>query len=208
MSTVVQVAPPRVRLSTLPLEQTRGIWAMWCVIATEGTLFACLFAAYYYLGNNKDRWAQESAPDLMFPFVMLAILLSSSVVLMWGEKQVKAGNFRAGRFAVWGTIVLGIAFLGMQSFEYYSNWTILAPYSDSYGSIFYTITSLHGAHVCVGLLMLAFLGILPRYGDTERTPHRPYQTIAMYWHFVDVVWIFIVTLLYVVPTLQRLHHGG
>lgn len=208
MSSLVQVAPPRVKLSTLPLEQNRGVWAMWCVIATEGTLFACLFAAYYYLGNNKDRWAQESAPDLLFPFILLAILLSSSAVLMWGERQVKARHYAAGRAAVWLTILLGLVFLCMQGFEYYSNWMLLAPYSDSYGSIFYTITSLHGAHVCVGLLMLVFLGVLPRYGETARTPHRPYRTIAMYWHFVDVVWVFIVVLLYVIPAIQRLHHGG
>lgn len=206
MSSVVQVAPPRARLSTLPLEQRRGMHAMACLISTEAMLFACMFAAYYYLGNGMDRWAQESAPDLSFPFMLLAILVSSSLILLWGERQLRTKSYRAARAAVWVTIVFGLAFLSLQGFEYYSNWMILAPYNDSYGSIFYAITMLHGAHVCVGLLMLIFLGFLPRYGDTARTPHRPYKTLAMYWHFVDVVWVFIVVLLYVIPHFQRLSH--
>jgi len=206
VSSVIEVAPPRAKLSHLPLEQRRGIHAMWCLIATEAMLFACMFAAYYYLGNNKDRWAQESAPELIFPFSLLAILLSSSAILYWGERQLKAHNYSRARLAVWVTIVFGLGFLSLQGFEYYSEWMNIAPYSDSYGSAFYAITMLHGAHVCVGLLLLFYLGILPRYGETERTPHQPYETLSMYWHFVDAVWIFIVVLLYVIPHFQRLHH--
>lgn len=208
MSSQVQIAPPRARLSQLPFDQDRGRHAMWCVIITESMLFVCMFAAYYYLGSNKDRWAVESAPVLWFPFLMLGILLSSSAILYWGETQLKTHNYGLARLAVWGTILFGLTFLSVQGYEYYSNWKDLAPYSDSYGSVFYAITTLHAAHVCAGLLMLIYLGVLPRYGETERTPHRPYKTLAMYWHFVDVVWIFIVTFLYVVPNIQRLHHAG
>ncbi len=206
MSSVVQVAPPRAKLSSLPIEQNRGKHAMWFVIATEAMLFACMFAAYYYLGNNKDRWAHESAPELSFPFILLAILLSSSAILFFGEQQVKKANYTAGRIAVWITILFGLVFLCLQGYEYYSEWMTTAPYNDSYTSAFYAITMLHGAHVCVGVLLLFYLGIMPRYGETLRTPHRPYTTLAMYWHFVDAVWIFIVALLYVIPNIQRLHH--
>jgi heme/copper-type cytochrome/quinol oxidase subunit 3 len=179
---------------------------MWCVIATEAMLFVCMFASYYYLGSNKDRWSIELPPELTFPFILLAILLASSFVLHWGEKRVQEERFGAGRIALWITVLMGLVFLGLQGYEYYDHWKELTPQSDSYGSIFYTITSLHAAHVIVGLLMLAYIGILPRYGLTRRTPHRPYTTVALYWHFVDVVWIFIVALLYVIPNLQRMHH--
>jgi len=206
VSSTACIAPPRSGLSTLPIDQRRGLWAMWAVIATEAMLFLCMFGAYYYLGNNKDRWSQESPPELRFPLILLVILLSSSFVLHWGERQVESKHFRPARIALWVTVLLGVVFLSIQSVEYYHHWSELAPYSDSYGSIFYTITSLHAAHVTLGLMMLVYVGILPRYGATVRTPHRPYSAVALYWHFVDVVWVFIVILLYVIPNLQRMSH--
>ena len=207
LSSAVQIPPPRTRLATLPIDQQRGLNAMWLVILTEAMLFVCMFGAYYYLGSNKDRWGEESPPDLMFPFILLAILLGSSIVLHWGERQVRVERFGAARIALWITVVLGIVFTVIQSIEYVTQWKQLSISSDSYGSIFYTITSLHGAHVIVGLLMLAYVGIQPRFGKTMRSPHKPYETVARYWHFVDVVWIFIVALLYVVPHFQAIAHG-
>jgi heme/copper-type cytochrome/quinol oxidase subunit 3 len=123
-------------------------------------------------------------------------------VLAWGERQVKAERFAAGGLALWITVFMGLGFLTLQGFEYADHWKNLAPYSDSYGSIFYAITTLHAAHVIAGLLLLGYVGILPRYGKSRRSPHTAYKTVALYWHFVDVVWIFIVLLLYVVPHIQ------
>jgi len=207
VSSAVQIPPPRVQLATLPVDQRRGIWGMWCVIATEAMLFMCIFGAYYYPGSNKDRWATENPSPLHYPLILLVILLSSSFVLAWGEKQVKLDRFGAAALALWITVALGFIFLGVQGFEYRSHWAELAPYSNSYGSIFYTITSLHAAHVIVGLLMLIYVGLLPRFAKAFRSPHQAYETIALYWHFVDVVWIFIVALLYVMPHFQVHHHG-
>lgn len=206
MSSLVQVPPPRAKLSTLEVDQTRGIWGVWWVIATEAMLFTSMFGAYYYLGNNKDRWAIEKPPHLVYPFILLAILLSSSVILHWGEKQVLKEHFSTGRKALWVTVALGLLFLALQGFEYASEWKDITPDSDSYGSIFYTITSLHAAHVIVGVLLLMYVGVYPRYGFTRRSPHRPYQVVARYWHFVDAVWVFIVVLLYCVPHLLRYYH--
>ena len=207
MSSAVQIPPPRVQLATLPVDQRRGIWGMWCVIATEAMLFMCMFGAYYYLGSNKDRWATENPSPLQYPLILLVILLSSSIVLAWGEKQVKLERYGAAALALWITVALGFIFLGVQGFEYRSHWAELAPYSNSYGSIFYTITSLHAAHVIFGLLMLMYVGVLPRFAKALRSPHQVYETIALYWHFVDVVWIFIVVLLYIMPHFQVHHHG-
>ena len=84
--------------------------------------------------------------------------------------------------------------------------TILTPDTNSYGSIFYTITTLHAAHVIVGVLVLMYVGFQPHYGFARRSPHRPYEVATLYWHFVDAVWIFVVALLYVVPNIQRYYH--
>ncbi len=205
MSTV-QIPPPKVSLATLPLDQKRGIHCMWCVIATEAMLFVAMFGAYYYLGSNKDRWADEVAPKWWIALILMAILLASSAVLLWGEHQVKKERFAAGRIALWISVLMGIGFLALQGFEYSVEWKDVTPYSDTYGSIFYSITTLHAIHVIAGLLMLAYVGVMPRYGETRRTPHKPYKTAALYWHFVDVVWVFIVVFLYIIPSLQRYMH--
>ncbi len=163
------------------------------------SLFACLFVSYLYLGNNKNRWAVDKPPKMMLALIMLAVLLTSSVVLRWGEKQVKLRRYSSGRWALALTIVIGLVFLALQGFEYSDHWKTLTPFSNSYGSIFYTITTFHAAHLILGLLMLAYVLILPRYAPALQSPFRPYQTVALYWHFVDFVWIFIVLILYLIP---------
>ncbi len=202
MSTAVQVPERQIVLSDLPIDERRGWHGMWCLVTTEFMLFVCMFAAYYYLGNNKYRWQDDKPPHLLLAFVLLGILLASSAVLRWGELQVKALRFTAGRVALWVTVGMGLGFLVVQSFEYLNHWRELTPYSDSYGSIFYAITTLHALHVVVGLLLLGYVGILPYYGDTVGSPHRAYKTVSLYWHFVDFVWVVVVLLLYVVPNFQ------
>lgn len=205
MSTV-QIPPPQVSLATLPVDQKRGLHGMYCVIATEFMLFVAMFAAYYYLGSNKDRWADHVAPKWWLAVLLLIILLSSSFVLRWGEKQAESEHFGPARIALWITVLMGIGFLALQGFEYSVEWKDVTPYSDSYGSVFFSITTLHALHVIVGLMMLMFIGLMPRYGSTKRSPHKPYTTVALYWHFVDAVWILIVMLLYIIPNFQRYMH--
>jgi heme/copper-type cytochrome/quinol oxidase subunit 3 len=188
--------------ATFPIEDRRGIYGMYTVIATELSLFICLFASYYFLGGNKDRWAVDQPPKLHYALIMLVVLLSSSGVLIWGERQLNLQRQAAARAAILLTVLIGLGFLALQGFEYSEHWKTLTPASDSYGSIFYAITTFHAAHVIMGLLLLAYVGILPRYGPTIAPPYRPYRVVSLYWHFVDIVWIFIVALLYVVPNIQ------
>jgi heme/copper-type cytochrome/quinol oxidase subunit 3 len=175
---------------------------MYAIIATEASLFVCLFASYYFLGTRQDRWQIHEPPKLTYALILLAFLIVSSFVLQWGDRQVEAGRYGAARTALWITVGLGLVFMVLQALEYADHWKTLTPQSDSYGSIFYAITSFHALHVIVGLLMLAFVGFLPRYGPTLRPPYRAYHVAALYWHFVDIVWIFVVALLYVIPNLQ------
>jgi cytochrome c oxidase subunit III len=185
-----------------PVGDRRGIYAMYTVIATEFSLFVCLFASYYYLGSNKNRWPIDEPPKMHLALIMLGVLLTSSFVLHWGEEQLKRARHGAARIAILATLLIGLVFLALQAFEYMHHWKTLTPFSDSYGSIFYTITSFHAAHVLFGILLLGYVAALPRYGPTVAPPYRPYRTVALYWHFVDFVWIFIVVLLYIVPNMQ------
>jgi heme/copper-type cytochrome/quinol oxidase subunit 3 len=208
MTTTAYASPPREKPvhTHWPIDDRRGIYGMYTVIATELSLFICLFASYYFLGTNTDRWGTHEPPKLHYALIMLVVLLSSSLVLHWGEKQVKLQRQAAARGAIFATVLIGLAFMVLQTLEYKEHWKTLTPYSDSYGSIFYTITSFHAAHVIVGILLLAYTGCLPRYGPTLTPPYRPYRVAALYWHFVDFVWIFIVGLLYVVPNFQARGH--
>ena len=187
-----------------PIEMNRGVYAVWTVITTEAALFVCFFASYYFLGNNKDRWAIDTPPKMTLAFIMLAVLLSSSLVMMFGERMVKQQRYVAARIAVFGAVLMGIGFLVIQAFEYKDHWKTLTPYTDSYGSIFYTVVSFHAAHVVVGILLLCYLGILPSYKPSKLPPHRPYRVVSLYWHFVDAIWIFVVLLLYVIPHFQAI----
>lgn len=189
-----------------PVEVNRGVYGVAMVIITEAALFVCLFASYYFLGNNKDRWSIDIPPKLTLALVMLAILIASSLVMMWGERMVKRERYKLARSAVIVTVAMGLVFLAIQTAEYKDHWKTLTPFTDSYGSIFYTITTFHAAHVVMGVLMLCYLAILPQYGPSKFPPHRPYRVVALYWHFVDIVWIFVVALLYLVPNYQAYVH--
>jgi len=189
-----------------PLEADFGTYGIYTLIATESLLFVCLFASYFFL-NSDDRWTADQPPKLMYALIMLCVLLFSSFVLNWGERQMSAARYGAARAALWLTVLLGLGFTGFQCLEYADHWKTLTPMSDSYGSIFYAITTFHAAHVVMGLLILAYVGILPTYAPTRVPPYRPYHVAALYWHFVDIVWIFVVGLLYILPNLQGHPHA-
>lgn len=184
-------------------DDRRGTGGMLLLILSEALLFVVLFFSYYYLGRRAPRWPLDEPPKLPLALTMLAILLISSAVLHWGERGLKQGRRGRARLAVLGTLLLGIVFLVLQTIEYRDHLKTLRPTTDAYGSIFYTLTSFHAAHLVFGLLALGYVLLLPRLEPLERPPHRPLHNAALYWHFVDCVWIFIVALLYVAPNLTK-----
>ena len=197
---VPQIGPDEKRLLlTSILDTARGTWGMACAIATEAMLFVVLFFAYLYLRAEHQVWPLDDPPKTSYAYVMLAVLIASSVVLFAGEQLLKRGNDRAAKVMLGITIVLGIIFVVIQVSEYLDHLKTLSPRADAYSSIFYTITTIHGLHLLVGLGMLIFAFVAPRLDDHQRSPYRAMKNAAMYWHFVDIVWIAIVLVLYVGP---------
>lgn len=197
-------------MSTPPLAQAalvhddrRGTWAMLLFIVSEATLFGMLFFAYFYLGRNEPRWPVDDPPKLMLALIMLGILLVSSLVLVLAEKRLEAGRERDARRATAATFVLGVAFLVLQWLEYRDHLKRLTPTTDAYGSIFYTITTFHGAHLVLGLTMLGYVLALPKLEPVAASPHRPLHNASLYWHFVDAIWLCVVLVLYVLPRVHR-----
>ena len=187
-----------------PIDDYRGTGGMIGFIATEFALFVVLFFSYFFLAAGNQRWASEQPPEMHLALIMLVLLLLSSAVLHWGERRLKSnGDYRrsAGRAALVATIAIGVGFMALQTIEYRNHLQHLTPWSNAYGSIFYAITSFHALHLLMGLCILLYVLALPRWEPAVNPPHRPYHNAALYWHFVDFVWIFIVGVLYVAPNL-------
>ena len=178
-----------------------GWWAMVLVCATEAALFAYFIAAYFYLGVSNPAWppAGFELPKLEKPLIMTLFLVSSSVVLFIAGKLREHGRRAAYRIGTSVTVLLGVGFLVFQTLEYREKLRTMSPMSNAYASTFYTITGFHGAHVAFGLLLLLYTLLRDSLGRIE--PERPIvvKVSSLYWHFVDVVWLAILTSLYLSP---------
>jgi len=192
-------------LRDLRLDERRGSLAMAWFITTEATLFVVLFFTYFYLGKDNPYWPTDPPPKLLLASIMLTVLLVSSAVVYASERLAKAGRIAAARATLLLTIVLGLGFVTLQVFEYRDHLRSLKPTTDAYGSIFYTITTFHGAHLLLGLSLLSYVLFLPDLEGKSKPPHKPLHNAGLYWHFVDAVWVIVVCLLYYLP---HLHRGG
>lgn len=174
-------------------------WGMGLFIATEAALFIYLLASYFYVGNSAATWP-PLVPSLQITGFNTVLLVLSSVTAIIAERSVK--HDRMGAFRAWLviTIVLGATFLTFQMYEY-STLEFHAQ-SDAYGSFFYLITGLHGAHVALGLFMLLYVAIRAFAGHFDRVRHSAVRNAILYWHFVDVVWLVVFTTLYLLPRMR------
>ena len=132
------------------------------------------------------------------PTVNTALLLTSGVTLTIAHHALIAGKRSKTIFWMWITVILGASFLGVQAYEYthaYSDLNLKLS-SGAYGSTFFMLTGFHGFHVCVGMLMLLFITLRLMKGHFTPQRHFGFEGAAWYWHFVDVVWLFLYTLVY------------
>ena len=178
--------------------RSMGWWGLVTLIATEGALFAYLLFAYYYLlVQFGPSWFPERAPPLKLALPNTIVLLVSSATVWWAERAIRRGARGAALGGLALTFLLGLAFLIVQLFEWKAK-----PYtmqSGSYGSLYFTITGFHMAHVAAGLvaLLLVFVWCLAGYFDERR--NVPVLIGAAYWHFVDVVWLTVFFTFYLLP---------
>jgi heme/copper-type cytochrome/quinol oxidase subunit 3 len=179
-------------------------------ILSEAIFFAILIGAfvYYRAGLNETPGSAPSRADIIHnPSAVLdrmrtagftLFLLASSATMYFAERSANRGNPTILRFWLGATVLLGAAFLAGQASEYLDllrrNITISR---DLFGSTFYTMTGFHGLHVFGGLVALSILLALACWGQPDEPAAVAIDTIALYWHFVDVVWIAIFTLVYV-----------
>jgi cytochrome c oxidase subunit III len=179
-----------------------GWWGMVSLIATEATIFVGLLSSYFFVRATSPEWPQGGieAPELARISAFTVVLLASSAPLLWAESAVRRGRLGQVWVALVSSFVLGAVFLGNQVLEYHE--LTFGLKDNAYASLFYGITGLHGAHVFVGLLMNLVVQVKARLGRLGPERHLTLTVFAMYWHFVDVVWIFVFSSLYLSPHLQ------
>ena len=182
-----------------------GWWGMAWLIATEATLFAMLIASYFYLRfRSAPEWPPSpiEAPELALPLVMSAILLSSSIPVHFAELAIKKGNVRGLRVGLAIGALLGATFLGITwGIEWPEALHRFTPRTNAYGTMYFTVTGFHGAHVVVGLLLSVWTQVRAWKGAFSAERHLTVQNFTMYWHFVDAVWIAVFLTIYLSPHL-------
>ncbi len=193
------------QLRSLPVgsihRQGLGWSGVLCLIATEGALFSYLIFSYcYFAVQMPASWYPEPHPSLKLALPNTIILLLSSVTVWWSERNVRRGGRWQHRAGLAAGIVLGLIFLVIQAFEWQEKTFTLS--SGSYGSLYFTITGFHMAHVAVGVLALATVLIWSEFGYFDTRRNAPVLISSLYWHFVDAVWVVLFTMFYLTPYLR------
>ncbi|MFT4881048.1 MAG: cytochrome c oxidase subunit 3 [Natronomonas sp.] len=167
-------------------------------LGSEVATFGAGFVYYFFIRSGS--WAPE-LPNLLSSLVLIntAILVVSSVTLHFAHVALRKGNQQRFVRLAGVTLLLGLVFVGGQVLEYYE--FIIHEgfdlFTGAFGSAFYGLTGLHGLHVTLGGVLLAIVFFRGRMGHYSAEQHTSVSTVSMYWHFVDVVWVFLVVVLYV-----------
>lgn len=194
----VEIARPATFLAEAPAGRTVGWWGMVMFVTTEATVFAVLLSSYFYVAFQLPEWppGDIKEPELLRPLIMTALLLPSSLPVMWAERGIKKGQRWRLRLGLIATLLLGGSFLALQAIEYAGKLKEFTLTTNVYGSFFYVITGFHGVHVVVGLLMVGWLLAASLRGSFGYRRHERVRLTAIYWHFVDAVWVFILFTIY------------
>jgi len=171
---------------------------IWLFLASEVMLFGALFSTYIILRTGNPDWVQH---PMNVPLATLntMILISSSVTVIMSWVSLRLKNFARYRMYLAGTLVLAGGFMVVKAIEYNQEFTQgLFPWSDNYMGIYFTLTGLHGLHVLGGMVVFGYL--LGPGAKMWKTAPEQYvnriECVGLYWHFVDLVWIFLFPSLY------------
>jgi cytochrome c oxidase subunit 3 len=187
--------PPEANRSSRVEPQLLG---MLLFIISEVMIFGAFFTAYFFIRVVQgDQWPAAGMEIPTGPVAInTAVLLSSSLTMHWAQTSIKNDNRFGLKAGILSTLLLGICFLTLQINEYVH--VGFAPHDSAQGSIFYGLTGLHGAHVCVGLILLSMVTMRSFRGHFSAKQHRGVEVPGIYWHFVDVMWIIVYSTIYII----------
>ncbi len=177
----------------------RGPVGMYCLIAAETAIFTIFVIAYiFYIG--KSATGLQPREVLHLPIFLTVCLLSSSLTIHFAVRLLRSG--RIVSFGLWWllTIALGSIFLlgTLREWRHLIYDEGLTIQTNLFGTTYYSLVGLHAFHVTVGLLAFATVLIFTFRGDVGRQHAGRAEVLSMYWHFVDVVWVVVFTVVYIV----------
>ena len=204
--------------AALPLDPQRpelgmGVYnmklGMWVFLLSEVMFFTSLIGSYIILRFAHPEAFAEPGVVLNVPLTAFNtfILICSSVTMVKAFAAIQQGDQQGLKRWLLATAAIGAVFLGVQAFEYYklvehgfvpgvANYT--AEGQPLYGTTFYTMTGFHGAHVTIGVLCLLFVSWRAFRGKYTAQSHGGVEIVGLYWHFVDLVWIILFTIVYLI----------
>ena len=187
----------------LPAMQ-RSTWGMWSFLASDAMTFAALFASASVLRIQNYDWPSSSVIlNLWIAIIMTALLLVSSVLMISALSSVKRNDATRFRKYLLLTILCGAVFVVLQGFEWHhllhKGMTMTQnPWGAGlFGATFYVLTGFHGLHVLVGVLYLTGILLVGFRGRYHPGNYAAVEIAGLYWHFVDIVWIFVFVFVYV-----------
>jgi len=184
---------------------------MWVFLATEVLFFGGLILAYcVYRIGHPDGFAEAARhTKIVIGTANTAVLLTSSFLVAWAVAAARVGAGRLGGALLWAAAALGVLFLALKGFEYRMeydehlvpglNLVVSGPHGAAIGLFFafyFVATGVHAVHVAIGIVVLCAIGRRSHQGAYSARYHAPITVAGLYWHFVDVVWIFLFALIY------------
>ena len=175
---------------------------MWAFLGSECLLFGGLISTFLlYRGEEVARGPDVvDIFDIPFTSVSSFVLLMSSLTMVLALAAIQRGDHAKGRTWLVTTALLGATFISGQTYEFTVFFREGLGYTTNLqGSAFFTLTGFHGVHVTIGIIMLLSLTVMSLRGRLPTERAETVEIVGLYWHFVDVVWIVIFTLVYLIP---------
>jgi cytochrome c oxidase subunit III len=188
--------------SVLQTGISNGKIATWLFLGSEVMFFTGLIGAYIILrgGQGFSNWPDPTR-SLNVPLTAANtfLLICSSVTLVWGLQGYQADKQRQGNLGMILTTFFGAVFVGVQAYEYYELWghgVKLHDGANLFSSCFYAMTGFHGLHVFLGVVALSVLSVMGLMGKFNSRNFAAVEYTGLYWHFVDLVWIILFAIVY------------
>ncbi len=189
---------------------------MWTFLGSDVMFFGAFIATYLvYRGKSLNGPYPSEILNIPITSVSTFVLLMSSLAMVLGLHYVKSGEKNKATLWILVVVVLGAVFMGFQFVEFREFAHLgLTPRTNIFGTTFFILTGIHGAHVTIGVLWMAFLAYGSHKGSLRADNAQDLEIAGLYWHFVDIVWIVIFTVIYLIsatdgppPGMESVIHG-
>jgi len=199
--------------TTMEQQKDASVMGMWVFLVTEIMFFGGMFAGYMiYRYQYYDAWVEGSQHmDFWWGTINTAVLLCSSLTMALGVRASQLGRRRLTAMFLLITILFGLGFLGIKGIEYHGHWVdqqfpgtnfhFLGPNPrqvELFFSFYWAMTGFHALHVLIGICLVAYIAYHSWRGAYGPDYHNPVENVGLYWHFVDIVWIYLYPLLYLI----------